>query len=154
MRRGLELAVRADVIFAGATGRFCHPEQAVIGNVTLLGGVYRMAERVGRARAIEWALTSEQVPAQVLEQYGGVNKVVEEATAFAKKLAKGPTRAHAAHKALLRVWAVDGIAAADEVLYDTAAPLLETEDSKGALATAVKAFKAGTPRPPFDYTGR
>ncbi len=143
MRRGLELAVRADVIFAGATARFCHPEQAVIGNVTLLGGVYRMAERVGRARAIEWALTSEQVPAQVLEQYGGVNKVVEEATAFAK-LAKGPTRAHAAHKALLRVWAVDGIAAADEVLYDTAAPLLETEDSKGALAAAVKAFnKAG-----------
>lgn len=54
---GLELAVRADVIFAGASARFGHPEQS-IGIVTVLGGVYRIAERAGRSRAIEWALTS------------------------------------------------------------------------------------------------
>jgi len=54
------------------------------------------------------ALTSEQVPATVMERYGVVNRIVEdkalieEATAFAKRLAKGPTRAHAAHKTLLR----------------------------------------------------
>jgi enoyl-CoA hydratase/carnithine racemase len=104
---GLELAVRADVIFAGASARFGHPEQS-IGIVTVLGGIYRIAERAGRSRAIEWALTSEQVPATVMERYGVVNRVVEdkalieEATAFAKLLAKGPTRAHAAHKTLLR----------------------------------------------------
>jgi enoyl-CoA hydratase/carnithine racemase len=100
---GLELAVRADGIFAGASARFGHPEQS-IGIVTVLGGIYRIAERAGRSRAIEWALTSEQVPATVMERYGVVNRVVEdkalieEATAFAKLLAKGPTRAHAAHK--------------------------------------------------------
>jgi len=74
---GLELAVRADVIFASASARFGHPEQS-IGIVTLLGGVYRIAERAGRSRAIEWALTSEQVPATVMERYGVVNRVVED----------------------------------------------------------------------------
>jgi hypothetical protein len=49
--------VRADVIFAGASARFGHPEQS-IGIITLLGGVYRIAERAGRLCAIEWALTS------------------------------------------------------------------------------------------------
>ncbi len=45
---GLELAIRADVLFAGETARFGHPEQS-IGIVTLLGGVYRVA---GARRAI------------------------------------------------------------------------------------------------------
>jgi pimeloyl-ACP methyl ester carboxylesterase len=46
------------VIFAGASARFGHPEQS-IAVVTLLGGIYRIAERAGRSRAIEWALTSD-----------------------------------------------------------------------------------------------
>jgi enoyl-CoA hydratase/carnithine racemase len=41
---GLELAVRADVIFAAETARFGHPEQS-LAIVTVLGGVYRVAER-------------------------------------------------------------------------------------------------------------
>ncbi len=92
---GLELAVRADVIIAAETARFGHPEQS-IGIVTLLGGVHRIAERAGRARAIEWALTSEQVPAAVMRDHGVVNRVVDEAdllaaaTAFARTLAAGP----------------------------------------------------------------
>src|SRR6185312_2746448 len=46
---GLELALRADVIFAGASATFGHPEQT-LGIVTVLGGIYRVAERVGRSR--------------------------------------------------------------------------------------------------------
>jgi enoyl-CoA hydratase/carnithine racemase len=156
---GLELAVRADVIFASASARFGHPEQS-LGIVTVLGGVYRIAERAGRSRAIEWALTSEQVPATVMERCGVVNRVVEdkalieEATAFAKRLAKGPTRAHAAHKTLLRTWATGGVAAADEAILDIAMPLFETEDVKSALPLAIEAFTAGKPRPIFDFKGR
>jgi enoyl-CoA hydratase/carnithine racemase len=71
---GLELALRADVVFAGQTARFGHPEQS-IGIVTLLGGIYRVAERAGRSRAIEWALTSEQVPAATMERHGVINRV-------------------------------------------------------------------------------
>jgi enoyl-CoA hydratase/carnithine racemase len=156
---GLELAVRADVIFASASARFAHPEQS-LGIVTLLGGVYRIAQRAGRSRAIEWALASEQVPATVMERYGVVNRVVEdtalieEATAFAKRLAQGPTRAHAAHKTLLRTWAAGGIAAADEAIFDIAMPLFETEDVKSALPLAIEALRAGKPRPVFDFKGR
>src|SRR5258708_7076010 len=114
---GLELALRADVIFAAETARFGHPEQT-IGIVTLLGGIYRVAERAGRSRAVEWALSSEQVPASVMATAGVVNRIVpdealvNEAAEFARKIATGPTRAHAAHKALLRARSIGGIAAA------------------------------------------
>ena len=115
---GLELALRADVIFAAESATFGHPEQT-LGIVTVLGGIYRVAERAGRARASEWALTSEKVPAAMMERFGVVNRVVadadllKESSAFAYKIARGPTRAYAAHKALLRAWAVGGVAATD-----------------------------------------
>lgn len=156
---GLELAVRADVIIAAEAARFGHPEQS-IGIVTLLGGIYRIAERAGRSRAIEWALTSEQVPATVMLDHGVVNRVVSdanllnEATTFARKLTNGPTRAHAAHKALLRLWATAGIAAADEALLDIAMPLFETEDVQLALKASIDALRAGKPRPTFAFKGQ
>ncbi|MFH8410219.1 enoyl-CoA hydratase/isomerase family protein [Streptomyces sp. NPDC018019] len=156
---GFELALRADVILAGESAHFGHPEQT-LGIVTLLGGIYRAAERAGRARAAEWALTSQPVPAHTMANAGVVNRVLpdstllQEATAFAQKLAKGPTRAHTAHKALLRAWAAGGTAAADEAMLDIAMPLFATEDAKAGLASAIAAFKAGTPRPELDFQGR
>jgi len=156
---GLELALRADVIFAGESARFGHSE-ATVGIVTMLGGIYRVAERAGRARAIEWALTAEQIPATVMADAGVVNHVVPdsslltEASAFAKKVATGATRAHVAHKALLRTWAVGGAAAADQALFDIGMPLFETADAKTALTSAVAAAEAGKPRPVLEFKGR
>jgi len=104
-----ELAVRADVMFAGTSARFGQPEQT-LGLVTLLGGVYRIAARAGRSRALAWALTSEPVPARVMKPPGVVNRVcgdaarLQEATDCARRFATGATRVHAAHKALLRSW--------------------------------------------------
>jgi enoyl-CoA hydratase/carnithine racemase len=156
---GLELAARADIVFAGETARFGHPEQS-IGIVTLLGGIYRVAAKVGRAKAYEWALTSEQVPAAEMERRGLINRVVadesllEEATAFARRLAAGPTLAHAAHKALLKAWTVGGAGAAEEVLLDLAMPLFTSDDVKLAIPAAISALDAGKPRPVFDFKGR
>jgi enoyl-CoA hydratase/carnithine racemase len=156
---GFELAVRSDVIFAGESARFGHPEQS-IAIVTLLGGVYRVAERAGRSRAMEWALTSERVPAAEMERFGVVNKVVPDAelddaaTAFTRKIAEGPTKAHAAHKALLRTWAIGGVAAADEAMFDIALPLFQTDDTRTAIPTAVEALRAGRPRPAMPFQGR
>jgi enoyl-CoA hydratase/carnithine racemase len=156
---GLELALRADLVFAGESATFGHPEQS-LGVVTLLGGMYRVAERAGRARAYEWAMTSERVPAASMERFGVVNRVLpdtqllDEARAFALKAAKGPTRAHAAHKALLRTWALGGTAAADDAMFDIAMPLFETEDVQRGLKSAVDALKAGKPRPVLDFKGR
>ena len=155
---GFELALRADLIFAGASAKFGHPEQS-LGIVTLLGGIYRVAEKAGRARAAEWAMTSERVPAAVMERHGVVNRVVADAEllaetkAFAEKLAKGPTRAHAAHKALLRAWAVGGTHSADDAMFDIAMPLFETDDVRTGLSSAVDALRAGTPRPIMMFRG-
>jgi enoyl-CoA hydratase/carnithine racemase len=156
---GFELALRADVIFAAESARFGHPEQT-LGLVTLLGGIYRVAERAGRSRAFEWALTSEQVPAPTMAAAGVVNRVIaddaliDEASALAERIARGPTRAHATHKALLRTWALGGIAAADEAMLDIAMPLFETEDLKAGLASGVCALQAGKPRPVLAFQGR
>lgn len=155
---GFELALRADIIFAGATAIFGHPEQS-LAIVTLLGGIYRAAERAGRSKAMEWALTSEPVPAAEMEQRGIVNRVCSDeelwaqARIFGEKLARGPTRAHAAHKALLRIWATSGVTAADQAMFDIAMPLFESNDAKIALPASVKAFIEQKPRPDFPFTG-
>lgn len=155
---GLELALRADMIFAGESATFGHPEQS-LGIVTVLGGIYRVAERAGRSRASEWAMTSERVPAATMERFGVVNRIVEdaelvkEARAFAQKVARGPTRAYAAHKALLRAWAVGGVSSADEAILDIAMPLFETDDVQRGLKSAVDALKAGKPRPVLEFKG-
>ena len=156
---GLELALRADMIFAGESATFGHPEQT-LGIVTVLGGIYRVAERAGRSRASEWAMTSEKVSAATMERFGVVNRVlpdadlVTEARAFAQKVAQGPTRAYAAHKALLRAWAVGGVSSADDAMFDIAMPLFETDDVQWGLKSAVDALKAGKPRPVLEFKGR
>ena len=156
---GLELAIRADLIIAAENAIFGHPEQT-LGVVTMVGGIYRVAERAGRSFASEWALTSERVPASIMMQRGVVNRVVPDAdldkTAreFAGRLASGPTRAYAAHKALLRIWAESGVAAADSAMFDIAMPLFETDDVRKGIPSAVNALKAGQPRPALDFQGR
>jgi len=156
---GFELVLRADMIIAADTAQFGHPEQS-LGIVTVLGGIYRVAERAGRALASEWALTSERIPAEVLARHGVINRVTPEAEllptarALVEKAAKGPTRAYAAHKALLRTWAEAGVAAADSAMMDIALPLFETADVREGIPSAVKALREGRPRPAFPFTGR
>jgi enoyl-CoA hydratase/carnithine racemase len=156
---GFELALRADILFAGETARFGHPEQS-IAIVTLLGGIYRVAERAGRAKAMEWALGSEQIPAAVMAQHGVVNRIVsdqalvDEAKAYALSVAAGPTLAHAAHKALLRAWAIGGTPGADDAMFDIAMPLFESADTRLAIPGAIDAARTGKPRPRFAFEGR
>jgi len=93
-------------------------------------------------------------------QRGVVNRVVpdaeleQRAKEFALGVAAGPTRAYAAHKALLRIWAEAGVAAADSAMFDIAMPLFETDDVRRGIPSAVAALKAGRPRPPMDFKGR
>ena len=156
---GWELVLHADIIFAAKNARFSHSEQTM-GLVTALGGVYRSAQRVGPLLAYEWALTSEEVPAEVLYRHGGVNRLVDEADLlaeakrFAQSLATGPTLAHAAHKVLLRSWAGGGVAAADGIVADVYLPLLKSEDWANGLKSGIAAYRAGRPRPRLEFAGR
>ena len=156
---GFELALRADILIASENARFSHSEQTVA-FVTVLGGIYRVAERAGRLRAYWWALTSEEIPVQEAYACGLVNRIVpdaslrNEAIAFAKRVAAGATLAHGAHKALLRAWSVNGIAAADDVMFDLTSHILESEDFKRGKKSAADALNAGVPRPVLEFNGR
>jgi enoyl-CoA hydratase/carnithine racemase len=156
---GFELALRADVIVAADDAVFGHPEQ-MIGVVTLLGGIQRVAERAGRTRAMQWALTSELVAAQEMLAAGVITQVVPEAelaktsTAWAEQLANGPTLAHAGHKQMLKAWANGGIEAADRLIPELAQQLMQTGDARRGIASAQDALRRGTARPVLQFQGR
>jgi enoyl-CoA hydratase/carnithine racemase len=156
---GWELALRADILFASENARFSHSEQTVA-FLTVVGGVYRVAERAGRLLAYQWALTSEEVPVSVAAKHGLVNRIVpdnalmEETMRFAKRIASGATLAHAGHKALLRAWSVGGIAAADDVMFDLTTHILSSNDTRRGVKNAVDALIAGKPRPILEYDGK
>jgi enoyl-CoA hydratase/carnithine racemase len=77
--------------------------------------------------------------------------LAERSAKLARDLASGPTRAHAVSKSLLRAWAAGGVTAADSLLGQLVIDLFDTDDVKGALASAVRALE--TPRPDLDFAG-
>lgn len=155
---GFELALRGDILIAATNAKFNHPE-ATIGVFTFLGGIQRVAERIGKTRAIEWAMTSEVIDAQRAFDAGLINQVVPleelDDTAFkwAQRLAEGPTLAHAAHKKLLRAWANGGVQAADDLMPEMAGEILKTEDAQNSIKLAIQASKEGKPRPKYSFKG-
>jgi enoyl-CoA hydratase/carnithine racemase len=147
------------VIVAADDAVFGHPEQ-MIGVVTLLGGIQRVAERAGRTRAMQWALTSELVAAQEMLAAGVITQVVPEAElaettiGWAERLSNGPTLAHAGHKQMLNAWANGGIEAADKLIPELAVQLMQSEDARQAIASAQDALRRGIARPVFRFQGR
>jgi enoyl-CoA hydratase/carnithine racemase len=156
---GFELALRCDLIIAGASAKFGQPEQT-LALTTLLGGVYRVAERAGRSFAANMAFTSAQIAADEMHSRGIVTRLVSDSDLdaasleLALQLAHGPTRAHAAHKALLRLWALGSVQAADEAIFDISMPLFKTQDALRGLASATDALKRGKKRPTLTFDGR
>ncbi|MCK8642359.1 enoyl-CoA hydratase/isomerase family protein [Mycobacterium colombiense] len=156
---GFEVALRADVIIATESARFRHPE-ATLGVITLLGGVQRVAERAGRARAARWALTTEIVSAADALAAGVIAEVVADdalalaTTRWTHMLARGATRAHAAHKRLLDAWATSGVQSADKLIPEMATELLRTRDAQRGITSAVEALSKGTDRPDLEFVGR
>jgi enoyl-CoA hydratase/carnithine racemase len=106
-----------------------------------------MAQRAGAARAAEFVFTAGFYEAPQLYEWGVVNRVVADATLhaegleFARKLAAGPTKAHAATKAILRAFRSGGVDSADAITRDAMGALFQTED----LQNAVKTFLAEGP---------
>ncbi|MDM0118374.1 enoyl-CoA hydratase/isomerase family protein [Variovorax arabinosiphilus] len=156
---GFEYALRCDVIVAADDAHFCHTEQS-LGVFTLLGGVQRVAERAGRARAMKWALTSERVGAQELLDAGVLTEVVPShdvmprAREWAKRFATGPTLAHAAHKRLLQAWSNHGIAAADDCIPELTETIFGSADAKRGIASGLDALQRGVERPTLAFEGK
>jgi enoyl-CoA hydratase/carnithine racemase len=154
---GLELVLSCDLVVSGRSAQFGCPE-ALLGIPTLQGGVFQLAQRIGRTRAIEFVFLSDMYTAEAMERMNLVNKVVADeeledaAGALVDRLASGPPQAFAVTKTLLRAWAAGGLLGAKSVLYDVAMPLFDTEDVQAALRKAANA--AGQDRPfPITHFG-
>jgi enoyl-CoA hydratase len=133
-----ELALGCDLLLAAESARFGLVE-TVVGLTPAMGGTQRLAERAGPARARELVMTGELFDAAALERWNVVNRVLPDegfadaALAFARGLAEGPTRAHAATKAIVRAQVEGGARAADERVPQLAGDLFGTEDLQGAV---------------------
>jgi enoyl-CoA hydratase/carnithine racemase len=149
---GFELALACDLIIAAQSARFSFPE-ARLGILTLQGGVVRLAERIGRSKAIEMAFLCEPLAADRMAAWNVVNQVVadtdldREAYALAFRLAAGPPRAYAATKVLLDAWSRENWKGGRAVLYDISMPLFDAPDVQTALRNAAAAIDAGKPSP-------
>jgi enoyl-CoA hydratase/carnithine racemase len=137
---GFELSLACDLIVAADAARFGLVER-VVGITPFMGGVQRVSERAGPARARELVMTGELYPAETLRQWGVVNRVVplaeleDQTTQLAQGLAAGPTLAMAATKRIVRAQIDEGTRGADERTPSIAAPLFDTEDTKRAIRT-------------------
>jgi enoyl-CoA hydratase len=135
-----ELSLACDLLLAAESARFGLVE-TIVGLTPAMGGTQRLAERAGPARARELVMTGDLYDAATLERWNVVNRVLPDegfddaARAFARRLAEGPTRAHAATKAIVRAELQSGRGArgADERVPELAGGLFATEDLKGAV---------------------
>jgi enoyl-CoA hydratase len=135
---GLEIALACDLLLAAEGAQFGLVETRV-GLTPSMGGPQRMAERAGPARARHFVMTGGLFDAATMESWGVVTRVYPDADfedrsrAFALKLANGPTKAHAATKAIIRAQKEGGARAADEIVPALAGGLFATEDLKNAV---------------------
>jgi enoyl-CoA hydratase/carnithine racemase len=136
---GLELALTCDMIVAADTASFGAAE-ASLGLLPLLGGVQRMVQRVGPARAKEMAMFGRRQDPAALERWGLINLVVAEAElpavsmSWAKQLAAGPTVALRGIKTLANLSARYGIHGGDAKQTEVNNMMWASEDQKRGLA--------------------
>jgi enoyl-CoA hydratase/carnithine racemase len=143
---GFELALTCDLIIAADTASIGMVE-VTLGLLPLLGGVQRVVQRAGPARAKELALFGRRHSPAALERLGIVNLVTAEAElpaaslSWAKQLAAGPTVALSQIKRLANIAAREGTEAADAVQLDANNTMWASEDQKRGLS----AFRATGP---------
>lgn len=143
---GMELALMCDMVIAADTATFGMAE-ASLGLIPLLGGVQRVVERAGVARAKELAMFGRRQDPRALERWGVINLVTAESElasvslSWARQLAAGPTVAFRSIKTLANVAARRGLAAADAQQEEANAGMWRSEDQQRGL----KAFAATGP---------
>jgi enoyl-CoA hydratase/carnithine racemase len=155
---GFELVLSADLIIASETATFVCVE-VTTGMVPLAGAVQRIAAAAGPYHAARIAMLSQPVSAAEAAELNLIADVVadseldETATALARRLADGPTRAYAAIRSLVKAQVNGGIAAADAVMSDLTMGLYETSDARNSIPKVGAAIAADQPLPDIQFTG-
>jgi enoyl-CoA hydratase/carnithine racemase len=137
---GFEVALASDLIVAAESAKIGSVE-ATIGLNPLMGGIQRVTERAGAARAKEMALLARRYDARTLERWNIINRVVpdellaEVSSALAHELANGPTVAHASTKAIVSHTVSHGVQATDEAMHELQKDFWHSDDLKVGLAS-------------------
>ena len=137
---GLELALACDLIVASESAKIGSVE-AAIGLNPLMGGIQRVTERAGAARAKEMAMLARRYDARTLERWNVINRVVPDeqlakvTRTLAHELANGPTVAHASTKAIVSHAVSHGVQATDEAMGELQREIWKSEDLKIGLAS-------------------
>jgi len=140
---GLEVALSCDLIWA-AQGAQLGLVEGVIGATPFGGGTQRLVARAGAGRAAEAVLTARAYPAETMLDWGVVNRVVpaadlaEKAHVFARRLAAGPTLAHAATKRMIRLTVDEGVEAADAALPEVGGRVMASRDLQNGARTLLE----------------
>lgn len=109
---GCSLALAGDVVMAARSAKFIQ----VFVHISLIpdaGSTWTVPRLIGRARALKWMMTGDDLPAGTAAEWGLITDVVDddrlqaEAAALAQRLAAGPTRAYGAIKQLVDA-SIDG----------------------------------------------
>jgi enoyl-CoA hydratase/carnithine racemase len=135
---GLELALASDLVVAAESAKLGSVE-ATVGLHPLMGGIQRVAQRAGAARAKEMAMLARRYDARTLERWNVINRVVDDehldaaALTLARELAGGPTIAHAATKALVSTAVSQGVRAADEAMAELQKPIFRSHDFRAGV---------------------
>jgi enoyl-CoA hydratase/carnithine racemase len=138
-----EAALGCDMIFASEIASFGLVER-VVALTPFGGGVQRMAERAGAARAREFVYSGKVYDAKTMHEWGVVTRLyppgemLEKSMKFVHHVADGPTQANIATKRLVRKTVDEGVAAADAATGEIAGPLFDTEDTKNAVQSFLK----------------
>ena len=150
---GFELALACDFIVASGQTQFQCIE-VLGGQLPLAGGLQRLADAIGRPRAVRMAMLGEPVSGAAAAEMGFVYEAVqdgdlEQATGvLAERLASGPTLAYAATRSLMKIWSSGGTPAADAAMMDITTELFRTTDTINAFAQVARALEAGETIPP------
>ena len=148
MGGGLEIALACDLRFAGHSKFVMGLPESTLGLLPGNGGTQRLPRLIGASKALELMLTGGTVGPQEALELGIVNKVfpadsvLEEAKAYALKLANGPTLALAQIKRCVHegmdMSLADGLALERELVSE----LFATEDVAEGLSAFVEKRKA------------
>jgi enoyl-CoA hydratase len=139
---GLELALTCDLLVAARETKLGIREVKV-GLFAAAGGVFRLPRRVGFAKAMEMALTGDNITAEEAHELGMVSELtdaggaVDAAVALADRIARNAPLAVAASKQLVRA-SSEGYDEAE--LWDMQVPLMGQVFSSNDAKEGPKAF--------------
>jgi enoyl-CoA hydratase/carnithine racemase len=138
---GFEFALICDMVIAADTASIGMAE-ASLGLLPLLGGVQRVVQRAGAARAKEMAMFGHRNDPHALERWNIINLVTPESElssvslSWAKQLASGPTVALRGIKKVVNLAAREGIGGANAVQADVNESMWASADRNRGLAAS------------------